>query len=273
MDVRKFVILAALSIGITTSHADNVFHRSMMESTCKLVGNTHTQGMFSIGSGVIIGKATTNQANFLRYTLVTANHVLSDMAGESATMIMRRLKNADHYERVEIPLKIRSGTNALWKKHPDVDLAAMFVNIPSSCSISSNLLNQGFLFTDEQLRKYEIYPGCELLCLGYPLGGESNTEGCFPILRGGKISSHPLLPTKETKTFQFDFTVFGGNSGGPVYLYQQSPVYGGTVHLASEIFGIMGIVTQSYYSNQRVPLALGAVIHASFIRELIDSLP
>ena len=53
-------------------------------------------------------------------------------------------------------------------------------------------------------------------------------------------------------------------------------MFGGTVHVAEEIYGIMGIVTQGFYANhenQKIHMALGVVIHASFIRELIDSIP
>ena len=85
--------------------------------------------------------------------------------------------------------------------------------------------------------------------------------------------------TKKTKTFLFDFTVFRGNSGGPVYLYERAPLYSGSMHVGA-IQGIVGVVTSERNISQRVeqlyerretvtPLALAEVIHASFIEELI----
>ena len=92
----------------------------------------------------------------------------------------------------------------------------------------------------------------------------------------------PLTP-EETKTFMFDFTVFRGNSGGPVYFFKQDPTYGGVHRMGTAIYGIMGLVVRERNITQRVeelyekretvtPLQLGEVIHARFIKELIDSM-
>ncbi len=181
---------------------------------------------------------------------------------------------------MEIPVQIRKEGKDLWKKHPDVDLAAIYVKLPEK--VIPTLIPMALLLTDQKISEFEISPGAELLCLGYPFGAEANSEG-FPILRSGKIASYPLLPTKKTKSFLFDFSVFRGNSGGPVYLYEKAPIYGGSMH-AGTIQGIMGVVTsernvtqqteQLYERRETVtPLALGEVIHASFIEELIKSLP
>jgi hypothetical protein len=158
----------------------------------------------------------------------------------------------------------------------------MGVSLPTNAVRFS--ISTSNLVTDDAIRKYEINPGQELLCLGYPFGAESNVEGCFPILRSGRISSYPLLPTKKTKTFLFDFAVFAGNSGGPVYIYQQSPHYGGTIEMSTTIRGVMGIVIRERNVTQKIeqlyerretttPLALAEVIHAPFIKELLDMMP
>lgn len=138
------------------------------------------------------------------------------------------------------------------------------------------------LIGDKELTEYEIYPGMELMCLGYPFGAEANSLG-FPILRSGRIASYPLTPSKTTKTFLFDFTVFRGNSGGPVYFMEKDPTYGGVRHIGAAIYGIAGIVVEERNITQTVqelyqkretttPLQLGSVIHASFIKELVDSM-
>ena len=205
-------------------------HVVMMESTCKIVG----QG--SIGTGFIIGRPSSEQPERLFYTLITAHHVLAASQGEGVILVFRRLKADNQWERVEVPLLIREGEKELWQKHADVDLAAIHVALPKD--VIRVVVPLSLLVGDERLREWEVSPGAELLCLGYPFGAEANPEG-FPILRSGRIASYPLLPTKKTKTFLFDFTVFRGNSGGPVYLYERAPLYGGSIHVGA-IQGIVG---------------------------------
>jgi hypothetical protein len=43
------------------------------------------------------------------------------------------------------------------------------------------------LANDDLIEKFEIHPGDELLCLGFPLFVSSDSG--FPILRSGKIAS------------------------------------------------------------------------------------
>jgi hypothetical protein len=275
--MSKSILLLCLAATVSLGYAaETNFNVAMMESTCKLEGNGST------GTGIIILRPILKQPGRGLYTLVTADHVLTNMNGEKAMMTLRRAKKSDEWERLEIPITIRAGNTPLWVKHPEVDLAAMAVSLPTSAVRFSITTSQ--LMTDEKIREFEVNPGQELLCLGYPFGAESNTEGCFPILRSGRISSYLLLPTKKTKTFLFDFAVFKGNSGGPVYIYQQSPFYGGSIQMGITIRGVVGIVTQERNVTQRIeqlyerretitPLALGEVIHASFIKELLDSMP
>jgi hypothetical protein len=246
----------------------------MMEATCKI------QGPGSVGTGFIIGKPDPNTPDRAYYTLITANHVLEAIQGEDAILVLRQYHESNAWTRVEIPIRIRNGHDALWKKHPDVDVAGMFVRLPKDTV--RNMLTTKDLIGDKELTEYEIYPGMELMCLGYPFGAEANSLG-FPILRSGRIASYPLTPSKTTKTFLFDFTVFRGNSGGPVYFMEKDPTYGGVRHIGAAIYGIAGIVVEERNITQTVqelyqkretttPLQLGSVIHASFIKELVDSM-
>lgn len=250
-------------------------HTAMMESTCKISGKG------SLGTGFIIGKPDPTQGDRHYFTLVTAHHVLADVQGDSAVLTLRKVADqaTQEWERIDHPVQIRTAGKDLWAKHPEVDLAAMIVPLPSD-SVRS-VIPSSLLLTDEKIREFEIGPGTELLCLGYPFGAEANPQG-FPILRSGKVASYPLLPTPTTKSFLFDFTVFRGNSGGPVYLYEKAPMYGGAMHVGT-IQGIMGVVTQERNLTQRIeqlyerreivtPLALGVVIHASFVQQLIRDL-
>ena len=266
-----FCLIAAFLVSETIAIDLNTV---MMESTCKILG----QG--SLGTGFVIGKPDKDNPQNAFYTLVTADHVLRAVQGESVVLIFRQKQKNETWKRLEILVQIRNKNKELWKKHPRMDVAAMFIRLPKN--VITTLLTTKDLMDDSKLNKYEIHPGLELLCLGYPFGAEANVYG-FPILRSGRIASYPLTPTKETKTFLFDFTVFRGNSGGPVYFYKQDPAYGGTRYMGTAIYGIMGLVigetnftqkVEEFYEKRETitPLQLGVVIHATFIKELIDSM-
>ena len=156
----------------------------------------------------------------------------------------------------------------------------MYVALPKDNNIP--LLPTSFLADDSLITKYEIHPGDELLCLGFPYGAEANEAG-FPILRSGKIASYPITPTKEVKSFLYDFQIFGGNSGGPVYFIGYNRIISGKVQFG-EVRFIIGLVSEELVIEEQVksideislkkhPLSLANVIPAIFIRETINLLP
>ncbi len=246
----------------------------MMQATCKI------EGKGSLGTGFIIGKPYQSDPPKAYYTLVTAAHVLRSSRGDNVSLILRKRSETGEWNKQIVPVKIRSNGKDLWHTHPEVDLAAIFVKLPENTI--ETLLSTDFLLSDEKLNEYEINPGLDIVCLGYPFGAEANEYG-FPILRSGKIASYPLTPTKHLKTFLFDFAVFKGNSGGPVFFTCKNPTYGNTTHLGQTISGILGIIVgeknitqktvQLYERKETItPLSLAEVVHASFIRELIDTM-
>lgn len=135
------------------------------------------------------------------------------------------------------------------------------------------ILPINLLGDDEALTKFEIHPGDELLCLGFPLFVSSDFG--FPILRSGKIASYPIIPTPIIKHILFDFHVFEGNSGGPVYFVDRERIYGNSIHLGEIEQFVVGLVTSQLgsklYNNQFLELAV--VVPSSFIRETINLLP
>jgi len=171
----------------------------------------------------------------------------------------------------------------LWIRHPSADIAAMYIGLPDD--VFQSILPTTLLADDQVLKQYGLHPGDELNCLGYPLGAEGNPVG-FPVLRSGKIASYPLLPTKETASFLMDFQVFGGNSGGPVYLAQTggTRLIDGTTRLGVTFQVIIGLVSEEIMltqqqrglyekSERQYPLKLAKVVHASLIRDTIELLP
>jgi hypothetical protein len=251
-----------------------------MECTFMLEGK-NAQGQTSIGTAFLMGRPSVNKPGTGRYVLITAAHVLSDMAGDTVTLHLRRKVTENNFAHVPMLIPIRADGHQLWTKHPDVDVAVMYVRIPNDIVIP--LLSTELLADDDMLSKYQIHPGDELECLGYPLGNAANDVG-FPVLRSGKIASYPLLPTATTRSFLFDFRVFKGNSGGPVYLVEISREYQGVVHIGETLHFIVGLVSEERILPQvtigaydqevrQLQLGLAVVIHSSLIKQTINMLP
>jgi hypothetical protein len=250
-----------------------------MKSTFRIEG-IGANGNGVTGTVFILGKPSKKDSTKAYLVLITANHVLNDIISDNAILFLRKEVN-NKYIKYPWQIKIREKGKPIWIKHPEVDVAAMYV--PLGFDEDIPLLPAFFLATDSLISEYGIHPGDELLCLGYPYGASSNEAG-FPILRSGKISSYPILPTKEIKSFMYDFRVFGGNSGGPVYFIGTSRPHRNTLNLGEEIRFIMGLVSEELIMNEEIKsltevttrghqLGLAKVIPASFIQETINLLP
>lgn len=268
---------------------DIELNTSLMETTFKLEGR-NTQGQPTIGTVFIMGRPypqppnqtsnqTPNERIRVRYVLITAAHVLEEMQGETAILYLRRKVDAANWVRTPYPLHIRANGQPLWKRHPDADVAVMYLGLPIPDLM---VLTTELLADDKMLSDFEIHPGDEMQCLGYPFGLEANEAG-FAVLRSGKVASYPLLPTNKTKTFLFDFRVFKGNSGGPVYFVQSNRTYKGGLRVGTIHF-IVGLVSQESLMSQQISgpyseetrqfqLDLAIVVHASLIKQAVNMLP
>ncbi len=245
----------------------------MMESTFKIEGESVSDpGKIAVGTGFLVGKPMPNNSQRSYYVLVTATHVLSDLKGDTATLVLRtKAAPPDGYARFEQPLAIRRDGKPLWTQHPTADVAVMYVQLPQN--LATDLIAEEYLATDADFETYEFHAGDEVFTVGYPYGLESSRFG-FPVLRSGRISSHPLIPAAALKSFLVDFSVYGGNSGGPIFVNQWGRQFGTGIHLDERVFRILGVVT-----SQMTLLATGErlnvaeVVHASFIREAMALLP
>lgn len=273
--MKKLIVIIAflLSSGIAYSQEAPEINTILMRSTFMITGGGST------GTAFILGKPVKENKSAAYYVLVTAAHVLNGIKGEKAFLMLRR-RSGDSFIKVPYPIQIRHGSTPLWTQHPEMDVAAMYVSLPSDIDIQ--LLPIGLLATDETLKEFEIHPGDHLSCLGFPLGAEANDAG-FPILRSGQIASYPLVPIKSVKTFLYDFNVFEGNSGGPVYFVDSNRSYAGATHIGKIQF-LMGLVSQQKFIEEQVQslrqtfqeryqLGLAVVIPAAFIKETIGRLP
>jgi hypothetical protein len=222
-------------------------------------------GTRTVGTGFLISAPGPDGAP--RTVLITANHVLQKMPSANAR-IGYRISNPDgswSYSPQE--LKIRDGDKELWTHHPDRDVAAMVIKAPPEFAKAALPLN--YLAADDTFQQYQVNAGDEMMALGFPRGLSANSAG-FPILRAGRVASYPLAPAKIFPTFLLDFSVFPGNSGGPVFVSRASkadsvtPVADGQ---AAPGF-IAGLLTQQVeLNNER--LEIGIVTHAKYVRETI----
>src|SRR5256712_10440917 len=270
--VLVIVLFTVLGVGgpLAARAQETEFNTVLFQATFKIEGpagpNSVTLGTFFLMSKPIAGSAK------FKTVLITAKHVLEGVSGDTAILNLRR-RTASGWQRVRYPIKIRDAGQPLWTGPDDVDVGVMYITLPAGIQIP--IISTNLLADDDMLSEFEVNPGEELTCLGYPFGTESNAAG-FAILRSGRIASYPLLPTESTQKFLFDFAIFPGNSGGPVYMSSNNRTYGGRMHTGGTVHFIVGLVTQQGSENltfAKERLSLSSVIHASLIRKAVEMLP
>ncbi|HEX2560943.1 serine protease [Phenylobacterium sp.] len=223
-------------------------------------------GTRTVGTGFLI-KAPAPDGR-PRTILVTANHVLAKMPGANARIGYRFSNSDGSWSYSPQTLKIRErGGDELWTKHPARDVAAIEVTAPPEFAKAAIPLN--WLAEDDTFSKNGVAAGDQMMALGFPRGLAANQAG-FPILRSGKVASFPVAPAHVFPTFLLDFTVFPGNSGGPVFMSEGARRRPGSPQ-AQEVQFVAGLLTQQVeLNNER--LEIGIVTHAKYIRETIARL-
>jgi V8-like Glu-specific endopeptidase len=222
-------------------------------------------GTRTVGTGFLI--SATGPDGTPRTVLVTANHVLDKMPGQNAR-IGYRISNPDgSWSYSPQQVKIRDGDgHELWTHHPSRDVAAIAIKAPPEFAKAA--LPVDYLAADDTFDKYQVTAGDEMMALGFPRGLSANSAG-FPILRSGRVASYPVAPAKIFPTFLLDFSVFPGNSGGPVFVSHPVKADGVTqVANKGDTGFIAGLLTQQVELNSE-RLEIGIVTHAKYVRETI----
>ena len=221
-----------------------------------------SEGRRTVGTGFLVSAPTPDGKP--RVVLVTANHVFNNMPGAEMRIGYRTQDAQGSWHYRPTPVTIRKDGAELWTHSSDRDIAAIVVQAPPEFAKAAIPLS--WLADGEAFNHYKIGPGDEMMALGYPWGMSANGAG-FPILRSGKVASYPVAPSKEFPTFMLDFTVFPGNSGGPVFLKESStdPITGQT----NSVQLVTGLLTQELYGVNNERIGLGVVTQASFIRDTV----
>lgn len=223
-------------------------------------------GTRTVGTGFLIDAPTPDGKP--RTILVTAAHVFDRMPSASAR-IGYRIQSTDGSWRYDPrSVTIRDDAKAAkWTRHPTRDVAAIVITAPEEFAKAAIPLS--WLAQDETFTQYALGPGDEMMALGFPRGLSANQAG-FPILRSGRVASYPLAPSTSFPTFLLDFSVFPGNSGGPVFMAEGARRRPGAAE-AQEVQFVAGILTQQVeLSGER--LEIGIVTHARFVRETVGLL-
>jgi hypothetical protein len=185
-----------------------------------------------------------------RLVLVTAGHAFDSPDRLECKLVLRHRQEDGSYERSEFPVALRRDGKALWKKHPDFDVAALPIELPEGAEAAPFSLDQ---IADEQaLTEKKVRVGQD-------------------VWRNGSIASYPLVPVSWAKMLAVDMTVFGGDSGAPVVaVVNDAPLVSGMV---------IGMHRQTDKSTLpyeekiiHTPMGVAIAVQAPFIRQTIDLL-
>jgi len=235
-------------------------------------------GTRTVGTGFLIDAPTPDGKP--RTVLITAGHVFDRMPSADARVGYRTANPDGSWSYSPQTLKIRDAKGAeLWTRHPSRDVAAITISAPPEFAKAAIPLN--WLADDDTFTRNAVSAGDEMMALGFPRGLSANQAG-FPILRSGRVASYPVAPARIFPTFLLDFSVFPGNSGGPVFVTGQSyrrriaqkaegAADAAAVDAAQgggETQFVAGLLTQQVELNKE-RLEIGIVTHAKFIRETI----
>jgi len=239
----------------------------LMESTFRLQGIASEDSVL-IGTAFIIDLPCKEDPE--KAVLITSSHLLDSLRSDRALLGLRDKRWDGTWEERPWWIDIRRDGKPLWLRHKDVDVAALCISLPRFADIP--LRSMDFLADEGTFERYEIHPGDELMCLGYSSVNGVHGSGGFPILRGGKIASYPLLPVRRVPTFRYDVEIFKGYSGGPVYFSQVGRLYDGVSHPEEHIQFIAGLLSRQWFADKEEtqPLKVAEVVHSHFIRETVQ---
>lgn len=227
------------------------------------------EGGRTVGTGFLVNAPTPDGKP--RVVLVTAAHVFNKMPGKEIKVGYRIADASGGWRYAPQPLTIRAGEQAVYTQHDKRDVAVMAVTAPPEFAKAAIPL--AWLAERDEAAQRSLGPGDEMFALGFPRGLSANKAG-FPILRAGRVASYPITPVTSNPTFLLDFSVFPGNSGGPVFAAQgarRRPGVETVANVDDDKPFIAGVLTQQVeLKNDR--LEIGIVTHAAYVREAIAML-
>jgi hypothetical protein len=232
----------------------------LMEATFRLADNEHS------GTCFLVSLKEPDPAHPRRVILATAAHVLEQMGGDECEIILRIKKDDGSFTRYAHTLSIRKEGKPAWTRHPDVDIATMFFNLP--IGVWSYAIPYEQVVDEARVIDRTVKVGREAWIPCYPAKLEANDAG-WPVVRHGSVASHPLTPVKSVRTLLIDYKNFGGDSGAPVaVIVDDRPL-------------IIGVVSGMHRQTDRstlpfeervmhTPLGLSIVTQGPYLRETVE---
>lgn len=271
---RWYRVCSMLVLGLTCCAlwAQPEVNTTLMKSTFEIIGPGSEPGSSIYGTVFLVGKPVPGQTSRYYNVLVTAAHVLNGITGDTAKLLLHAESGDGTYAPQPFTIQIRKSGHNLYTISPGADVAVMYVSLPKDNE--PMLIPMSWLIDDADLQKFDLHPGDQLSCLGFPLA--INLDG-FPVIRTGVLASYPLTPSRKVQRFYYTFHVFPGNSGGPVYFSYLNRNYGGSLHVGQMIMGIVGLVSQQ--ENSRIPryaeadMDIAVVVPSAFIKDTVSLLP
>jgi hypothetical protein len=222
----------------------------------------------SSGTGFIVAVGDRAAPATRRHVLVTAGHALANIKAAGCTLVLRAPATQGTSVRKEMRVPIRKGNSPLWVRHPEMDVAAIFVNVPEGADLKPLEYRQ--LADASWAAQGKIRVGQTVYIPCFPSQLEANPAG-WPILRSGSIATHPLTPLAAAKTFLVDYSQFGGDSGAPVVTCDgREPMVVGLVVAMQR----QTSKTSMPFEERTVhtPLGLAIVVQSPFLRQTVDLL-
>jgi hypothetical protein len=256
-----WIVMAAIAFGSgPVSAVDDTPAEESVRATVKI-----TRGPTS-GTGFFVDATDPDEPKTRRTVLVSAAHVFDDMKGTDCTVVFRAPGPGGTFVRREVTVSLRNGDKPRWVRHPDVDVAALSIEIPDGVDVKPFAYRQ--LADAKWAADRKVRVGQEVCIPCYPVGIEANPAG-WPVLRQGMIATHPLTPLAAAKTMFVDYTHFRGDSGAPVVSCSGAkPVVVGVVIAMQQITA--KTVTPFEERTVHTSLGLAIAVQSPFIRDTVD---
>lgn len=255
--ITRFLGAAVAALLISSCASLDVMSGPRLTTTEKMMWSTYAlvtpKGMATC---FIVNRRDPSAPGGVLPILVTSAHVLATAPNGPYYLVVRVPQSdgnpaLDVLELVSVKPNVQS-----YFRHPKEDVAVLELPIPPEFAREVSLRS---FINEEALASHrvEAQVGDEMTILGFPHVWPG-TPGGFAVLRSGKMASYSIGTKTQRERFLVNTTVFGGDSGGPIFAANRS----GSPRL-------VGMITERIGDEEgNIPLAVA--VSSSVIRETLE---